>query len=611
MRPRRRWIVPAASLAAATAAALIFRGPLVAWFSGGASSSSSSSVVVAPADARASAALADGSALPVVTPVDLPASTLGALRRALVAYDAARASLAADRVDSVSAPARALAAELRAAAAAPSTALPPPVASQVASAVAGADALAAATSIDDARRAFGDVSLALVTLSLADPRLQDGWHRYTCPMTPGFGEWLQRGDPLENPYMGAAMLSCGSTEPWAAVAGPDTEIDHRGHGHAGDDVSFYTCSMHTAVHQSQPGACPICGMSLVSVTFEQAESGTIIVEEARRGTLGVRTTAVTRAPLHVGIRAVGRVTYDETRLTDVTLKVNGWVTRLHVDSTGQAVKRGQILLTLFSPEVFAAQQEYLLALRATGAGVGDATVAPTGPAAALARAVATKLRLWGFSERQLDDLRRRGEPLEAVPVASPASGFVIEKDIVEGAAVEAGQRLFRIAALDRVWIEADVYGQDLARVAVGQAVRVTLPYLPGRELTGKVGFILPYLQAEARTGRVRIELPNHELALKPDMYANVEIELDLGARLQVPISAVVYTGPRRLVFVDLGGGRLRPVEVTLGARNALQVEIVSGVSEGQLVVSAGNFLVAAESRIRSAATLWEDDDGAR
>jgi Cu(I)/Ag(I) efflux system membrane fusion protein len=264
------------------------------------------------------------------------------------------------------------------------------------------------------------------------------------------------------------------------------------------------------------------------------------------------------------------------------------------------VKKGQLLFTLYSPDLYAAQQEYLLAREgaaASGGSRGDYLV----------RAAEKKLELWGVSRTQIDALAKRGTPVEDVPFYSPATGFVIEKDVVEGASVMAGQRLFRIAALDRVWVEAEVYEADLAVIRKGQRALVTLSYLPDKRYEGTVAYVYPYLDASSRTARVRIELPNDKLELKPDMYASVAFQVELGPRLQIPIGAVVYTGPRRLVFVDAGDGRLRPQEVTLGARNEDMVEVASGLVEGQQIIASGNFLIAAESRIRSNAKFWSEE----
>jgi Cu(I)/Ag(I) efflux system membrane fusion protein len=415
-------------------------------------------------------------------------------------------------------------------------------------------------------------------------------------MAAGFKKWFQRSPTLENPYMGQAMSTCGSSSSWgAAVSGAGAEpaiVSHEGHGHDADDVSHYTCSMHPSVRRDAPGTCPICGMALSPVTFDEQETGVVRIDEARGREIGIRTGKVERAPMKRTLRAVGRVAYDETRLRDVTLKLGGWITKLHVTQTGQPIRQGQMLFTLYSPELFAAQQEYLLAR-----GRNDA----------LAGAAEKKLSLWGLTSAQIAKVAEKGEPLENVPFYAPASGYVIEKNVVEGAAVQAGERLFRIAALDKVWVEAELFEADLPSVKVGGPATVELSYLPGATFEGKVTYVYPYLDPVARTGKVRVELRNAGRELKPDMYATILFDVDLGSRLQIPIDAVVYTGPRRLVFVDLGEGRLRPQEVTLGARTDDKVEVLSGLSEGQTVVTSGNFLVAAESRIRSAAKFWTEE----
>jgi membrane fusion protein, copper/silver efflux system len=241
----------------------------------------------------------------------------------------------------------------------------------------------------------------------------------------------------------------------------------------------------------------------------------------------------------------------------------------------------------------------LLTLRSRGGDTSDSLV----------KASRQRLRLWDMGEAQLDELARRGEPWEEVPIRAPASGFVIEKEVVEGAAVEPGMRVYRIAALDRVWIEAQVFEADLPFVRVGMPVKVALPYVADREFDGKVSFIYPYLQGETRTGQVRIELPNQAGVLKPQMYADVSFQIDRGERLQVPAAAIIFTGPRRLVFVDLGEGRLRPREVQLGLKSNQTYEVVSGLAEGERVVTSGNFLIAAESRLRSAAEYWGGEIG--
>jgi Cu(I)/Ag(I) efflux system membrane fusion protein len=370
--------------------------------------------------------------------------------------------------------------------------------------------------------------------------------------------------------------------------------------------------MHPQVHLDHPGTCPICSMPLVPVLREEQAAGMIRVDEGRRAKLGIATTKAVTAPLLLEIRAEGRLVIDETRLHDVTLKIGGYVSQLAVNATGQRVGKGDVLFSLYSPELYAAQQEYLSARQSRDtlhtAGTTGAVGAPT-PGDAMVRASETKLRLWGFGDDQLRAIADTSQPIERVPFRSPAAGVIIEKAVVEGDAVTAGQRLFRIADLDQIWVEADVHETDLARIARGDAATVTLTYLPGRTFAGKVAFVYPYLDPMSRTGRVRIALANKQLELKPDMFATVTFAVALGARLQIPSAAVIYTGPRRLVFVDLGDGRLRPQEVMIGARSGDMVEVIDGLHDGDVVVSAGNFLVASESRIRATGTLWSGSAG--
>jgi len=535
-------------------------------------------------------------------PVELPPTALAPLRAALVAYEEARALLAQDRLDGLSPHAGRLVRSLERAGAGVPPGDAPRISRWLDEGVAAARALGAATGLEAARQAFGEVSRFLVALAGADPRLAEGWHVFECPMTETFPKWMQPSEELANPYMGPAMPSCGNATDWT-VPRPRSmsEIEaHVTHVHEGD-LSHYTCSMHPSVRSQEPGTCPLCSMDLVPVTREEVETGVIRVDAARRQAIGVRTAPVRVQPLSTTIRAVGTVTYDETRLSEVSLKVEGWIGRLFVDEPGQAVRRGEPLFTLYSPDLLTAQQELLIATRAQQA--ARDTEAPD-RADYLAAAARRRLALWDLSEGQIDEIARTGEPLQYVPILSPTSGYVVEKNVVEGAAVKPGQALYRIAGLDGVWVEAEVYESELPLVRVGQPVEVTFPYLPGRAFKGQVDYVYPYLQSRTRTGTVRVELANPDLALKPDMYANVLLRSDLGERLVVPEEAVIYAGPRRLVFVDLGEGRLQPREIEVGAKTAEGYEVLSGLAPGDVVVTSGNFLIAAESRLKSATEQW-------
>jgi len=413
----------------------------------------------------------------------------------------------------------------------------------------------------------------------------------------------QLGDWFGGAPMGAApTTSAPGGAPATSSAGPHDTSASASSNHS--EIDHYTCSMHPSVKQQAPGKCPICGMTLIPVTKAQQEQGVVMIDEKRRQLIGVSLGTVTEGPMQRNFRAVGQVAYDESAMTDVTLKVSGFITKLLVSQTGQRVSKGQPLLTLYSPDLYSAQQDFLLANQSAAANVGTTGASAT-RLEMLGKASRQRLHLLGMNDAQLEAVAKDGVPSESITIASPASGFVIQKEVVEGASVEAGMRLFRIAALNKVWVEADVYEADLAHVHAGQKASVTLDYLPGRSYDAKVSYVYPYLNPEARTGRVRVELANKDLELRPGMYASVSLSGDPATRVQVPAAAVVYTGPRRLVFLDLGDGRFRPQEVRVGGEANGMYEVISGLAPGDRVATSGVFLIAAEARISTAAKYWD------
>jgi Cu(I)/Ag(I) efflux system membrane fusion protein len=325
------------------------------------------------------------------------------------------------------------------------------------------------------------------------------------------------------------------------------------------------------------------------------------VEPGRLQRIGVKTAPARLEPFVTEVRAVGRVVSEETTLTDVSLKVNGWVGEIRVDAIGAPVSRGDVLFSVYSPELYAAQQEYLTALRSQER--ARDTGAPE-RADYLVRAARNRLRLWDIADSDLDRLERAGEPFEHLPIRSPVTGYVVEKNLVGGSAFEAGQRLFRIAPLAQVWIEAEVYESELSLVRAGQSASVSLPYLPDRRFEATVAYVYPTLDPKTRTARLRLALPNPDLELRPDMYANVRLRTDRGERLVVPQSAVLYAGERSFVFRALGDGRFRPQPVEIGMRSGEQVEILSGLEAGDPIVTSATFLIASESRLRAALEQW-------
>lgn len=596
----RENLVPLIAAAILAVVAIGFRNQLIDWFTG--AGRASHQEASGGHDHSGAGAGSDGekkqSAKPAATHRYSDAAR-AEIVRALAAYETMRAELAGDRPDKLEAPAKAVAEALEAATAA-ETAPPPAIAAALERGRAAAAEITDAVDLDAARVAFGNLSEPIVTLALADPRVSENLHLFECPMAEGFNRWIQPSERLSNPYMGTKMLTCGSEiDPMAAV-------DHAGHDHAASgagEIDHYTCPMETWVKEKKPGTCPVCGMDLVPVTVEEVRTGVLRVDHRRRQLIGLKTAKVERRPLVATIEAVGRVTYDETRVADVTVRTGGFVRNLRVEALGERVRRGQMLFSLYSPELYTAQKEYLLALAQQKAASSEAGRAR---AAALVRGARQRLLLWEISGRQLERIAARGEAVEYLPITSPSSGYVVEKNVVEGASITAGERLFRIADLDKVWVEADVYEQDIGRVAVGQSAEVRLTHLAGKTYTGKVAFVYPYLDGKSRTARVRIELPNKGLELKPAMYADVKLSSDAGEVLSIPEAAVIYSGPRRIVFVDAGGDKLAPRLVKVGLKTGGYFEVLSGLEEGELVVTSGNFLLSAESRLKAATGLWND-----
>lgn len=597
----RAKIVPSVALVIAAIAVATFWGPLYAWFSGDERERTEPRARGSHADHPTEPPARRGPDVPALSARELPPEVLAHVQSAFAAYEQIRDLLARDATDGLARHAEAMATSLGLAA--------EPADGTLEAVLRGAahasSQLASAREIADARLRFGDVSKYLVAIAGADPRAAEGLHVFKCPMADGFQKWFQRSPELANPYMGTSMLECGVRTDWT-IEEPAPQASSGGGG--GGEIAYYTCGMHPSVRRDEPGTCPICGMDLTPVTEEEVRTGVIFVDEAKRRRIGVKLAPVERRALSSAIRAVGEVVYDETKLHDVNLRMSGWIERLVADETGQRVRRGQTLFTLYSPELYAAQLEYLNASRsrASTSAAGGTLAATT---AGLAQTARQRLLLLGMEPGQITQLERRGEPWQNVPILAPATGYVIEKNIVAGAQVEAGMRVYRIADLDEVWVDAQIYESDLPNVRQGQRVEITVPYLPGRTFEGSVDYVYPALDRATRTGRVRVRLANRGLELRPDMYANVVLHADLGERVVVPDAAVIYTGPRRVVFVDLGEGRLRPQEIEVGARVEGFYEVVRGVEVGDVVVTSGNFLIASESRLKSAAGLWGEGEG--
>lgn len=328
-------------------------------------------------------------------------------------------------------------------------------------------------------------------------------------------------------------------------------------------------------------------------------SGSVMISAADAQRIGVTFATVVLAPLSREIRTVAQVTFDETRVKSISPKIDGWVEQLFVNFTGQPVSAGQALLTVYSPMLVSAQEELLLASRLTRSLSGAAVDARTG-ATDLEAAARRRLLYWDIPAADIDRIQRTGQVRKTLTLRSPVSGVVIEKNVLGGQRIMAGDALYKVADLSTVWVEGEVFERDLPAVRLGATVTAELDAIPGGNRTGRITYIYPTLNAETRTARIRVALANPGLRLKPGMYATIRITGVSTSVVSVPRSAVLATGERTLVFVRRKDGMLEPRNVTIGESTADRTRILSGVNVGDTVVASATFLVDAESNLGSA-----------
>jgi Cu(I)/Ag(I) efflux system membrane fusion protein len=363
--------------------------------------------------------------------------------------------------------------------------------------------------------------------------------------------------------------------------------------------------MHPTVVQDHPGDCPICGMKLVKLDPPARVGGGpapeglagVTIDAARQQLIGLKIAHVENGPVGGSWRTSGRVAVDETRIHHVNVKFSGFMEHVHGDFIGRQVRKGEPLFSIYSPELLAAQEEYLLALRTRrtlgdGGGLGA-------DGEALVAAARRKLELWDVPRSEIERLERTGEPSRTITFYSPATGVLTKKDVVPGMRVNAGDMPFEIVDLARVWVLADAYETDLRHVRPGLGATLTLKAFPDRRFEGRVAFVDPLLDPRTRTAKVRIEFPNRDGDLRPEMFGEVVIEGASREGLRVPADAVIHTGTQSVVFVALPDGKFQPREVKLGEGDARFVEVVSGLEAGDGVVTRANFLVDSESRLRA------------
>lgn len=409
---------------------------------------------------------------------------------------------------------------------------------------------------------------------------------------------------------------------------------------------LYSCGMHPDIIRDEPGNCPICGMKLTPIRTDSAEEavpqgmrtikywrapmdptyvsdkpgkspmgmdlvpvyedeiaeGAISIDPVTIQNMGLRTGLVKRGQLTRTIRTLGHIDYDETKLHIINTKITGWIDKLHVNTTGELVEKGQPLLEIYSPELLSTQQEYLSALK----GYSELKDSPYDDvrqgALDLVNSTRKRLEYWDIDEAQIQSLKRDGEIKKNLTLYSPVTGVVLHKNAVEGAHVKAGSDLFRIADLSTVWVLAQAYESDLPFIELGQRAEISLPYMPGESLRGEVTYIYPYLDKKNRDVQLRLRLPNSGNRLKPGMYANVLIRSDLpGERILIPEESVIHSGKREIVFVDMGAGKYAPREIIAGATGEGNVvEVRKGLLPGEMIVMSGQFMLDSESKTHEA-----------
>ena len=424
----------------------------------------------------------------------------------------------------------------------------------------------------------------------------------------------------------------------------------------------YTCGMHPFIISDKPGKCPICGMTLTRIegaapapaagsapapgaaskaerkilfyrnpmnpgvtspvpTKDQMGMDYVPVYEDEAGgaggaavagyatvkvgaealrLAGVQTAPAVREKISRSVRAAGIVVADETRVRRVQTKIEGWIEKLHGSFIGQVVAKGQPLLDIYSPELVSSQREYLLALEMQNRLKESPYPEEKEMAAELVKSSRRRLELFDVPQSFIGELERTKNPRRTVTLNAPVSGYVTAKEVYQGTRIMPGMELFTVTDLSRVWIEADLYEYEARSVRVGQEATLAPAYDPGFRLKGRVAYVYPTLSAESRTLKVRFEFPNPGLRLKPQMYADVFLDLATATGVVIPDSALIDTGVRQIVFVDIGGGSLEPREVTVGVRGDGKAQILSGVKEGERVAVRANFLLDSESRLKAA-----------
>lgn len=387
-----------------------------------------------------------------------------------------------------------------------------------------------------------------------------------------------------------------------AADGPKKgEVDPK----TGKIIKYWVAPMDPKYIRDEPGKSPM-GMDLVPVYEEEGgeklPASTIRIDPVTIQNMGVRIAPVRRSKLAKSIRALGTVTYDESKLYAINLKFDGWIEKLHVNFVGESVKKGQPLFQIYSPDLVTAQEEYLLAVRQLRS-LGDSSYPSIRThAESLLAASWQRLQYWDMAPVQIRQLAKSGKAVKAITIYSPADGVVTKRMALAGQFVKAGMNQYEIADLSRVWVDVEVYEYELPYVREGMAAEMELSYLPGKKFAGEVLFVYPYLDPKTRTARLRLAFDNREGILKPEMYGNVFLESMIDANaLVIPQEAVIDSGVRKVVFIAQGDGKFEPRDVKLGIEGTDNTfQVLGGLKEGENIVVSAQFLFDSESRLREA-----------
>ncbi|MEW6418162.1 MAG: efflux RND transporter periplasmic adaptor subunit [Nitrospirota bacterium] len=357
-------------------------------------------------------------------------------------------------------------------------------------------------------------------------------------------------------------------------------------------------------HVGAPDVKPQISKEQLNEHETENEVPTIEIPVDKQQLIGVKTAEVSVMPLHRIIRTVGRIEYDEKRIATVNTKFEGWIEKLFIDYTGRYIKKGEPLAEIYSPELFATQQEFINLLRwARKSDDNNLAGMLKKDIEAIIEAAKQRLRLYDITEEQINKIAETGTPIRTLTIYSPVSGYVLQKIALQGMRVMPGERLFDVVDLSTVWIVSDIYQYELPLINVNQTAKISLSYIPDKEFSSKIDYIYPALSGETRTAKVRFTIPNPGFQLKPQMFTNIEVKINLGKRLAIPDDAVIDTGIRQIVYVDKGDGYFEPREVAIGLRGEGMVEVTKGLRVGEKVASSANFLINSEAKLKGVVPL--------